>query len=442
MVPQAPLGNSACNLRQMEGALKTLTWPAFLSIILSMFAISIGYGVVLPILPFQIERVAGRIDATELSWHTGLLTGVYILAIFIFAPLWGRVSDSWGRRPVMLSGLIGFAVTVALVPAAGDLPLLYASRFVSGVFAAGITPVAYALVGDYSPSKAWRARRFTLVNIAGTAGVFVGPLLGGLAVRLSGDLFISTNNGSLFLALLAPAILALVAAVMLWMSVPDKPHQMSRPAQTPMRLDNSVMHRLWIVAFVTALAVGSFEVGLSLRAKQSLGLDAAHIGAMFAECSLVMFIAQALVFSPLMDPARTRWLIWPALALLAAGLATVPLADTSIAMTVAVALIAASAGVLSPIATYWASLGTTETQGADLGRMTAASSLGQALGSAGGGLLFNIQILPDAGFIVTAFIVGASLFAGFPLARLLTPTVAGETPSSQPQHASRIHPRD
>lgn len=422
--------------------MKTLTWPAFMAIILSMFAISIGYGVVLPILPFQIERVVGRIDATELSWHTGLLTGVYILAIFIFAPLWGRLSDSWGRRPVILSGLIGFAATAALIPAADDLPLLYLSRFVSGVFAAGITPVAYALIGDYAPSKEWRARRFTLVNVAGTAGFFVGPLLGGLVVRLAGGLSVSTNDKALFLALLAPAILALIAALLVGTSLPDKRHHPDRPAQIPMRLDNSVMHRLWIVAFVTALAVGSFEVGLALRAKQSLGLDAAHIGAMFAECSLVMFIVQALVFSPLMDPARTRWFIWPALALLAAGLVTVPLADTSIAMTVAVALIAASAGILSPIATYWASLGTAETQGADLGRMTAASSLGQALGSAGGGLLFNVQILPDAGFIVTAFIVGVSLFAGFPLARLLTPTPAGETPSNQPRLSSRIHQRD
>lgn len=422
--------------------MKTLTWPAFMAIILSMFAISIGYGVVLPILPFQIERVVGRIGATELSWHTGLLTGVYILAIFIFAPLWGQLSDSWGRRPVILSGLIGFAATAALIPAADDLPLLYLSRFVSGVFAAGITPVAYALIGDYAPSEEWRARRFTLVNVAGTAGFFVGPLLGGLVVRLAGGLSVSTNDKALFLALLAPAILALIAALLVWISLPDKRHHPDRPAQIPTRLDNSVMHRLWIVAFVTALAVGSFEVGLALRAKQSLGLDAAHIGAMFAECSLVMFIVQALVFSPLMDPARTRWFIWPALALLAAGLVTVPLADTSIAMTVAVALIAASAGVLSPIATYWASLGTAETQGADLGRMTAASSLGQALGSAGGGLLFNVQILPDAGFIVTAFIVGVSLFAGFPLARLLTPTSAGETPPNQPRLSSRIHQRD
>ena len=421
--------------------MKTMTRPAFTAIILSMFAISIGYGVVLPILPFQVERVVERMDATELSWHTGLLTGIYILAIFIFAPLWGRLSDSWGRRPVILSGLIGFAVTAALIPAAENLPLLYLSRFVSGVFAAGITPVAYALVGDYAPSKTWRARRFTLVNIAGTAGVFVGPLLGGLALRLSGSLSVSTNEEALFLALLVPAILALVAALAAWISLPDKRHQLSRPTQAAMRLDNSVMHRLWIVAFVTALAVGSFEVGLSLRAKQSLGLDAAHIGAMFAECSLVMFVVQALVFSPLMDPARTRWLIWPALALLAGGLVTVPLADTTIAMSVAVALIAASAGILSPIATYWASLGTAETQGADLGRMTAASSLGQALGSAGGGLLFNVQILPDAGFIVTAFIVAVSLFASFALPRLLTPTSAEETPSSQSPHSSPIRQR-
>src|SRR6516162_8014918 len=113
---------------------------------------------------------------------------------------------------------------------------------------------------------------------------------------------------------------------------------------------------------------------------------------MFAECSLVMFIVQTLVFSPLVKPELTRWFITPGLAILAASLVAVSLTSTPITMTVAVALVAASAGILSPIVTYWISLGAGETQGADLGRMTAAASIGQALGSAGGGLLFDVPI--------------------------------------------------
>jgi MFS family permease len=69
--------------------LDPLSWSALFAVLLAMFAITVGYGIVLPILPFLIERLAGTTDATTLSWHTGLLTGIYIFATFLFAPLWG-----------------------------------------------------------------------------------------------------------------------------------------------------------------------------------------------------------------------------------------------------------------------------------------------------------------------------------------------------------------
>lgn len=93
--------------------------------------------------------------------------------------------------------------------------------------------------------------------------------------------------------------------------------------------------------------------------------------------------------------------------------------SNSITMSIAVAVVAASASILSPIVTYWVSLGAAETQGVDLGRMTAASSLGQALGSAVGGLLFNVSIFPGAAFTVAAAVVLAGLTANLGLPQLL-----------------------
>lgn len=198
------------------------------------------------------------------------------------------------------------------------------------------------------------------------------------------------------------------------------------------RHDRAVKLRLWVIAFVTALAIGAFEVGLALRGKQVLGMDSPSNGMMFAECSLVRFVAQALVFSPLIKPDVTRWFLAPGLAILAISLVVVPFTDTSITMSIAVALVAASAGVLSPIVIYWVSLGVGDTQGADLGRMTAASSLGQALGSAGGGLLFDIQLLPGVSFTLTASIVLAGLLATFRLPRLLVPASTADQPTTGP----------
>ncbi|WP_346359404.1 MFS transporter [Bosea sp. (in: a-proteobacteria)] len=401
-----------------------LSWSALSTVLIAMFAITVGYGVALPILPFLIEQIAGESTPQALSWHTGLLTGAYIIAIFVGAPVWGRISDRYGRKPIILVGLLGFAATTAFFAVTESLPLLYLGRFLAGLFAAAITPVAYALIGDYAPSKEWRAHRFALINIAGTAGFFIGPLLGGLAVRVAGRLWALPPDRSLAIPLLTATGLAVIAAVFVVILLPSGTRRQNLDATADAaQIERRAMLRLLAIALVTALAIGVFEVGLALRGKV-LGLDAAHIGIMFAECSLVMAVVQALVFSPLIKPELTRWFVAPGLATLAMGLVIVSLVSTSVLMSVAVALVAASAGMLSPVATYWASLGIPTSQGAQLGRMTAAASLGQALGSVAGGALFNLPILPDASFLLAALLVLATLLACIRLPRLLVPEQA------------------
>lgn len=401
-----------------------LSWSALTAVLVAMFAVTVGYGVALPILPFLIEQIGGKSTPQALSWHTGLLTGVYIIAIFVGAPAWGRISDRCGRKPIILVGLLGFASTTAFFAVTESLPLLYLGRFLAGLFAAAITPVAYALIGDYAPSKEWRAHRFALINIAGTAGFFIGPLLGGLAVRVAGRLWALPTDRSLAMPLLTATALAVVAAMLVVILLPSGARRENVDV-TPdaAQIERRAMLLLLATALVTALAIGVFEVGLALRGK-ILGLDAAHIGMMFAECSLVMAVVQALVFSPLVKPELTRWFVVPGLATLAIGLVIVSLVSTSVLMSVAVALVAASAGMLSPVATYWASFGIPTSQGAQLGRMTAAASLGQALGSVAGGALFNLPILPDAGFLLAALLVLATLFACIRLPQLLVPEPA------------------
>ena len=398
-----------------------LSWSALSTVLIAMFAITVGYGVALPILPFLIEQIAGKSTPQALSWHTGLLTGAYIIAIFVGAPVWGRISDRYGRKPIILVGLLGFAATTAFFAVTESLPLLYLGRFLAGLFAAAITPVAYALIGDHAPSKEWRAHRFALINIAGTAGFFIGPLLGGLAVRVAGKLWALPPDRSLAMPLLTATGLAVVAALLVVMLLPSAARRQNVDV-TPdaAQIERRAMLRLLAIALVTALAIGVFEVGLALRGKV-LGLDAAHIGIMFAECSLVMAVVQALVFSPLIKPELTRWFVAPGLATLAIGLVIVSLVSTSVLISVAVALVAASAGMLSPVATYWASFGIPTSQGAQLGRMTAAASLGQALGSVAGGALFNLPILPDASFLLAALLVLATLLACIRLPQLLMP---------------------
>lgn len=394
-------------------------WSVVTALMGAMFTVAVGYGVVLPILPFSIERLVGTGDAAAISRNTGLLTGTYALALFLFAPSWGRASDRLGRRPMILFGLVGFALTLALFGLINSLPLLYLSRFLNGLFAAAVTPAAYALVGDLAPSRMGRAHRFALLNIAATAGFLVGPMIGGLVLGGARAFAPWLARAAVPAPFLVTAALALLAVPFVWRLLPAVPRRSgSRPRRTR-REHRMIRMRLLAIALVTAAAVGAFEVGLSLRGKEILGLDAYRIGTMFTECSLIMFVAQGLVFSPLIKPETTRWLLVPGLAALAAGLVAVPLAVGYLALVLAVGLIAASAGILSPIVTYWISLSADESQGAELGLQTAAASLGQALGSAAGGLLFDASILPVAPFTVPAAAVLAVLTAAFGLPRLL-----------------------
>jgi predicted MFS family arabinose efflux permease len=137
---------------------------------------------------------------------------------------------------------------------------------------------------------------------------------------------------------------------------------------------------------------------------------------MFTECSLVMFVMQAIVFSPWFKPDMTRWLIAPALAVLATGLFFVPWASNFTLMLVAIGAVAASAGVLSPILTYWISAKAGSAQGWELGKQTAAASLGVTVGSVAGGFLFNLAALPGASFILTAGLatLGCLISLGLP----------------------------
>ncbi len=395
------------------------------ALMLAVFVVSIGYGVVLPLLPNLIERLLGAaVKATQVSRHTGLLTAVYTLSLFLFAPLWGRLSDRRGPRSVLLIGILGFGVTMLVFSFVENLAAVYAERFLSGVFAAAVTPVAAAAIGSFVTTEQGRARRLSFVSMAGISGFLLGPMLGVFVTRLAADFLPqSMPAGSIAIPLAATALLAFLIAFAVARAVPGG----KDPDRPPKAAARSVEHRAWLLpkllslSFIVSAGVGVFEVGLALRGKQELHLAPYQIALMFSECSLVMFLVQALVFSSWVKPDTTRWLIAPALAVLAVGLFLVPQASDFTLMLVVIAAVAASAGVLSPILTYWISARAGSAQGWELGKQTAAASLGVTVGSAAGGLLFNVAALPGASFVLVALLVLVGLGVSWRLPRLLLP---------------------
>jgi len=392
-------------------------------LMLAAFTVSIGYGVVLPLLPYLIERLQGAgVTVSEVSRHTGLLTAVYTLSPFLFAPMWGRLADRHGPRGVLLIGLVGFAVTMMGFSFVENLAAIYAERFLSGIFAAAVTPVAASVIGNFSQTEQRRIRRFTFVSMAGITGFLLGPMLGVIVTRAGTNLFtLSLPAGSIAFPLAATALLALLVAVFAAFAM----QRSDGSVQIKKAMELSAKDLLWLVpkllilTFIVSASVGVFEVGLALRGTQELGLTPTQVALMFTECSLVMFVVQAIVFAPWFNPSVTRWLITPALAVLAVSLFLVPRASNFTLMLVVVGAVAASAGILLPILTYWISANAGSAQGWELGKQTAAASLGVTVGSAVGGLLFSVSALPGASFILTAGLAASGLLLTLGLPRLL-----------------------
>jgi MFS family permease len=395
------------------------------TLMLAVFTVSVGFGVVLPLLPYLIERLLGAgVEAAQVSRHTGLLTAVYTLSLFLFAPAWGRLSDRHGPRGVLLLGLLGFGITMLVFSFVESLAAVYAERFLSGMFAAAVTPVAAAAISNITTNEQGRARRLAFVSMAGIAGFLLGPMLGVFVTRFAADFFtLPMPAESVAIPLAATALLAFLAASAVALAVPSGQGHDRPEKTTGASVDNIALlvPKLLILTFIVSAGVGVFEVGLALRGKQELGLSPYQIALMFSECSLVMLSMQAIVFSPWFKPDATRWLIAPALAVLAAGLFIVPRASDLTLMLVVIGAVAASAGILSPMLTYWISAKAGSAQGWELGKQTAAASLGVTLGSAAGGLLFNVAALPGASFVLTAALVVLGFMLSLGLPHMLVP---------------------
>jgi DHA1 family tetracycline resistance protein-like MFS transporter len=161
---------------------------------------AVGIGLVFPILPRLLEEVT---HSTDVAPWIGVMTALYAVMQFVFAPVLGALSDRLGRRPVLLLSLAGAAVNYAAMAFSSQLWMLFAGRAIAGLTSANVS-VATAYLTDISP-EALRARRFGLLNAMFGIGFIAGPVLGGLLgdlwVRLPFIAAAALNGANLLLAL-------------------------------------------------------------------------------------------------------------------------------------------------------------------------------------------------------------------------------------------------
>src|SRR5512134_1648855 len=167
--------------------------PSVLVIFLTIFIDLIGFGIVVPLLPLYGKHLVPTLISQP--WAQGVAIGVIIASFsamqFVFSPIWGRLSDRHGRRPILLISTAGAAVSYALFAISSQVPnptaalwMMVFSRMLAGLCGGNIT-VAQAYIADTTPPEN-RSRRMGLIGMAFGLGFIFGPAIGGVSLKQLG----------------------------------------------------------------------------------------------------------------------------------------------------------------------------------------------------------------------------------------------------------------
>ena len=156
--------------------------PAIKFVLATMLINSIGFGIIIPSFP-QLIMSLGHASLSRATAIGGLLSLTYALFQFVFGPVMGNLSDRFGRRPILLGSLLGFAVDFTIMALAPTLAWLFATRILTGIFGASNGPSQSVIADITEPEE--RSRLFGYVSAAFGVGFVAGPALGGLLAEIS-----------------------------------------------------------------------------------------------------------------------------------------------------------------------------------------------------------------------------------------------------------------
>ncbi len=139
---------------------------------ITVFIDLLGFGIILPLLPIYITHYGGK------PWVGGALLATFSVMQFIFSPIWGRVSDQRGRRPMILLSLIGSSISFFFFGAAPNLAVLFIARIAAGILSAASLPTSQAYIADVTPPEK-RAGGMAIIGAAFGLGFAFGPVIGG-----------------------------------------------------------------------------------------------------------------------------------------------------------------------------------------------------------------------------------------------------------------------
>ncbi|MCS7176337.1 MAG: MFS transporter [Candidatus Kapabacteria bacterium] len=274
----------------------------------------IGFGIIIPLLPFYGQRFG----ASELE--IGALFASFSIAQVLSSPLWGALSDRYGRKPFLFLALVGAAVGYVIMALAPSLEWLFVARLVDGAFGGIITTVRAYLADVLEESE--RARGFGLIGAAFGIGFVVGPLLGSAlaAWGLSAPAW-------------AAAALSFIAALWVAMGLPEPARHRTRSVGS----FGEGFRRLWghqmvrpflLFDFLLWSSQAVYQTSFALLVHRRFGLTEQHVGYLVAFAGALGVLTQVAIVGPVARRLGDGNAFWVGSLLAAVGLGTAVLAPS------------------------------------------------------------------------------------------------------------------
>lgn len=260
----------------------------------TLVVVMMGFGIIIPILPFYIEYLGA--SGTGL----GLLMAIFSVMQFIFAPIWGTLSDRFGRKPILLIGVLGNAVSLLLFGLSTSLWMMYVARAFGGILSAATLPTAMAYITDTTDFKN-RGAGMGVVGAAMGMGMVLGPGIGG-----------SLAKQSLATPFFFAAGLSVLAIVLIMIFLPESLGKDLRRHDTKVEAPNfrvlldalkGPLGFMFILAFSVMFALTNFEGIFGLYAQYRFDYDPVQVGFILTVVGLVSTLVQGVLTGP-----ATRWL--------------------------------------------------------------------------------------------------------------------------------------
>ena len=378
-----------------------------LLVLFTIFLDLLGFGIVIPLLPFFAKELGAS------ALEVGLLMTAYSGMQFLFSPLWGKLSDRVGRRPVLLISIAANCIAMLFFAASSTLVLFFLARAFAGMANANIG-TAQACVADILPGEE-RAKGMGLVGAAIGMGFVLGPAIGGLLAPL----------GTAAPALAAAALSGL-NFVLAFFLLPESLSPEAREAAKARRssrlrtfiaaLDHPLLPLLFLLFFLLTVAFAQMEATFALFTQARFGYGTAENGYLFAFIGVALALVQGGLVAPMRRVLGESAMLLGGTLVLGAGLLWLAQVQSMAGLLGACVVLAIGHGISNPaLSTLVSRQAAEHQQGQVLGVNQSMASLARVVGPLLGGLAFEkgseiAPFLSSAAIVFLAALVALRVF--------------------------------